>query len=166
MMRRVERLSKLAGMHVTRRALAVAAIALLPSCASTTPSDGSEASATFAKLAAQAQAWDNAIVRKDRAAIEANMAEDFRQIDAAGNVEGKRAFVDNIVSPDLRIDPYTVEDFDVRLYGDVALLSGRTRMSGTYQGKPFASHYRYIDVYVRRSGEWKIVSVQISRIPH
>jgi ketosteroid isomerase-like protein len=152
-------------MQATHRALAVAAIALLQSCASTPSSDGSEAAATFAKLAAQAQAWDNAIVRKDRAAIEANMAEDFRQIDAAGNVEGKRSFVDDIVSADLRIDPYTVEDFDVRLYGDVALLSGRTRMTGTFQGKPFASHYRYIDVYVRRNGEWKIVSVQISRIP-
>ena len=99
------------------------------------------------------------------AAIEANMADDFRQIDGSGNVETRRSFVDDIVSPDLRIDPYTVEDFDVRLYGDVALLSGRTRMTGAYKGKPFASHYRYIDIYVHRNGAWKIVSVQISRIP-
>jgi ketosteroid isomerase-like protein len=117
------------------------------------------------RLTAQADAWDKAIVRKDRAAIEANMAEDFRQIDRAGGVETKKSFVDGIVSPDLEIDPYVVEDFDVRLYGDVALLSGRTRMTGRYQGKPFASHYRYIDVYVRRGDEWKIVSVQISPIP-
>jgi ketosteroid isomerase-like protein len=94
------------------------------------------------------------------------MADDFRQIDGSGNVETKRSFVDDIVSPDLRIDPYTVEDFDVRLYGDVALLSGRTRMTGAYQGKPFTSHYRYIDIYARRGGEWKIVSVQISRMPN
>ena len=87
-------------------------------------------------------------MRKDRQAIEANMAEDFRQIDGAGNVETKASFVADLVSPDLTIDPYTVEDFDVRLYGDVALLCGRTRMTGTYQGKPFTSHYRYIDIYV------------------
>ncbi len=117
------------------------------------------------RLTAQADAWDKAIVRKDRAAIEANMADDFRQIDRAGNVETKRSFVDGLMSPDLQIDPYTVEDFDVRLYGDTALLSGRTRMSGRYQGEPFQSHYRYIDVYVRRKGAWKIVSVQISPIP-
>ena len=152
-------------MKVTQRALVAAAIVLVQACASTLPGEGSQAAQTLAKLAAQAQAWDNAIVRKDRRAIEANMAEDFRQIDAAGNVEGKRSFVDDIVSDDLRIDPYTVEDFDVRLYGDVAILSGRTRMTGSFQGKRFASHYRYIDVYVRRDGEWKIVSVQISRIP-
>lgn len=118
-----------------------------------------------AKLTEQADRWDKAIVRKDRAAIEANMAEDFRQIDGAGNVETKKSFVDDLVSPDLVIDPYTVEDFDVRLYGDTALLAGRTHMTGRYQGKPFASHYRYIDIYVRRDGEWKIVSVQISKIP-
>jgi ketosteroid isomerase-like protein len=58
-----------------------------------------------------------------------------------------------------------VEDFDVRVYGDVALLSGRTRMTGNYGGEPFASHYRYIDIYVRRGSECKIVSVQISPSP-
>ena len=118
----------------------------------------------MALLKQTADLWDKAIVRKDRAAIEANMADDFRQIDGGGNVESKASFVDGLVSPDLEIDPYTVEDFDVRLYGDVALLSGRTSMTGRYRGKPFSSHYRYIDVYVRRHDAWKIVSVQISKI--
>lgn len=62
------------------------------------------------------------------------------------------------------IDPYIVKDFEVHLHGDVALLSGRTKMTGQYDGKPFASHYRYIDIYVRREGIWRIVSVQISKI--
>ncbi|WP_457320470.1 nuclear transport factor 2 family protein [Roseateles sp. P5_E11] len=118
-----------------------------------------------AQLKAQSDAWDQAIVRRDRAAIEANMAEDFRQIDGRGNVETKASFVEGLVSPDLVIDPYTVEDFEVRVYGDTALLSGRTRMTGRYQGQAFKSHYRYIDIYVKRGGAWKIVSVQISRIP-
>ena len=76
-----------------------------------------------------------------------------------------QSFVDGLMSSELQIDPYTVEDFDVRLYGDTALLSGRTRMTGRYQGQPFASHYRYIDVYVRQGDAWTIVSVQISPIP-
>ncbi|WP_457442446.1 nuclear transport factor 2 family protein [Roseateles sp. P5_E4] len=118
-----------------------------------------------AQLKAQSDAWDQAIVRRDRAAIEANMADDFRQIDGRGNVETKASFVEGLVSPDLVIDPYTVEDFEVRVYGDTALLSGRTRMTGRYQGQAFKSHYRYIDIYVKRGGAWKIVSVQISRIP-
>ncbi len=141
-------------------------VAPLQGC-TTAPTTPMENQTQFiAKLTEQADRWDKAIVRKDRAAIEANMALDFRQIDGAGNVETKQSFVDDLVSPDLVIDPYTVEDFDVRLYGDTALLSGRTRMTGRYQGKPFSSHYRYIDVYVRSGDEWRIVSVQISKIPN
>jgi ketosteroid isomerase-like protein len=143
----------------------IAAVLLLSACAAAPQSAQVDTDAVVAHLTAQADRWDKAIVRKDRAAIEANMADDFRQIDRAGNVETKASFVDALVSPDLQIDPYTVEDFEVRLYGDVALLSGRTRMKGWYQGKAFESHYRYIDIYVRRNGEWKIVSVQISPIP-
>jgi len=140
-------------------------VASLVAC-STTPSATTTPAADVATLTAQADRWDKAIVAKDRAAIERNMAEDFRQIDGAGNIETKSSFVEDLLSPKLRIEPYTVEEFEVRLYGEVALLSGRTRMTGTYDGKPFNTHYRYIDVYVRRAGEWKIVSVQISRLPH
>lgn len=116
------------------------------------------------RLKAQAEAWDRAIVAKERAAIEANMAADFRQIDGRGNVEDKASFVAGLLSPDLVLDPYTVEDFEVRVYGDTALLSGRTRMSGRYRGEAFKSQYRYIDIYVKRGNAWKIVSVQISPV--
>ncbi|HEV6967322.1 nuclear transport factor 2 family protein [Roseateles sp.] len=143
-----------------RRPLLALALALAAGLAQAAPD-----AALAARLKAQADAWDRAIVAKDRAAIEANMADDFRQIDGRGNVETHASFVAGLMSPDLVIDPYTVEDFDVRLYGDTALLSGRTRMTGRYQGQPFKSHYRYIDIYVKRGGAWKIVSVQISRIP-
>jgi ketosteroid isomerase-like protein len=117
-----------------------------------------------AQLKRLSDAWDRAIVSKDRSAIEANMTEDFRQIDGAGNIETKATFVADLMAPELTIDPYTVEDFEIRLYGDSALLSGRTRMTGAYQGRRFESHYRYIDVYVKQNGSWRVASVQITRI--
>ena len=118
-----------------------------------------------AELTRLSDAWDKAIVRKDEKAIADNMAEDFRQIDGYGNLETKTSFVKGIVDPKLTINPYTVEEFEVRLYGDTALLSGRSRLTGTYEGKAFESNYRYIDIYVRRGGTWKIVSVQITKFP-
>jgi ketosteroid isomerase-like protein len=122
------------------------------------------AKATTTLLAAQADRWDKAIVAKDRAAIESNMADDFRNIDGNGTVADKTTFVRDLMDKDLQIDPYGVEDLEIRLYGDTALLSGRTRMTGRYQGKPFTSHYRYIDTYARRDGKWQVVSVQITKI--
>jgi ketosteroid isomerase-like protein len=117
-----------------------------------------------ATLTHLSDAWDKAIVRKDEKAIADNMAEDFRMIDGRGEVSAKKAFVADLIDPKLTIDPYTVEEFSVRLYGDTALLSGRTHMTGQYDGKPFTSDYRYIDIYVRKGGAWKIVSVQITKL--
>ena len=150
--------------RTVRTAAIILALIVAQACASGPGSVDGDRSDTVALLTRTADDWDKAIVRKDRAAIEANMADDFRQIDGGGNVETRTSFVEGLMSPELEIDPYTVEDFDVRLYGDVALLSGRTSMTGRYSGKPFSSHYRYIDVYVRRHEAWKIVSVQISKV--
>lgn len=124
----------------------------------------SDRSSEVATLTRLSDDWDKAIVRKDEKAIAENMAEDFRMIDGYGTVEAKTAFVADLVDPKLTIDPYTVEEFDVRIYGDTALLSGRTHMTGKYDGKPFESNYRYIDIYVRKKDTWKIVSVQITKL--
>jgi ketosteroid isomerase-like protein len=152
-------------MNARRRLLpGLAFLAALLHLVAAAAAPGAPDQATITQLTRQSQAWDKAIVRKDRAAIADNMAEDFRDIDGYGNVADKTAFLEDILSPKLTIDPYQVEDFDVRLYGDVALLSGTTRMSGHFDGKPFSSHYRYIDIYVRRDGRWRVVSVQISKM--
>jgi ketosteroid isomerase-like protein len=127
--------------------------------------DPAARSKEVAELSRLSDAWDKAIVRKDRDAVANNMAEDFRIIDGKGDIQDKPAFVADILDPRLTIDPYTVEDFEVRLYGDTALLSGRTHMTGSFDGERFDSNYRYIDIYVRRGGAWKIVSVQITRFP-
>jgi ketosteroid isomerase-like protein len=134
-------------------------------CAGGTAAFAGEKHSDIATLTRLSNDWDKAIVQKDEAAIAGNMADDFRMIDGSGNVASKQVFVADIVDPKLVIDPYTVEEFDVRLYGDTALLSGRTHMTGKHDGQPFTSEYRYIDIYVRKAGTWKIISVQITRLP-
>jgi len=116
-------------------------------------------------LTEQAHAWDAAIIRKDMPAVAANIAPDFRHIRDNGAVSDGAGFLAFIGSPKLVIHPYKVDDLDVRLYGDVALLSGTTRMTGSYDGAAFKSHYRYTDVYIRRDGQWRVASVQITAIP-
>jgi ketosteroid isomerase-like protein len=120
---------------------------------------------TVALLTRQSDAWDKAIVSKDKAAIAGNMSEDFRQIGSNGDVANKEEFVRDLTAPDITIDPYTVDGFNVRVYGDVALLSGRTHMTGHQEGKPFKTQYIYIDIYRRIDGAWKVCSVQTTRLP-
>ena len=128
-------------------------------CACTTPAPAN----TIAALTAQAHAWDHAIIRKDMAAVAANMAPDFRHIRDNGTVSNGAAFLAFIGSPKLVIDPYEAE-VDIRLYGEVALVTGATRMTGRYDGAPFKSYYRYTDLYARQGGAWRVVSVQITPI--
>ena len=134
---------------------------LLAACAATPVRDEVN---LVSQLRRQADAWDQAIVRKDEAAIAANMAESFRHIDARGRLNDRAAFLAGIVSDKLTIEPYTVEDFSVRVYDDVALVSGATDMQGSYDGRAFRSHYRFTDIYVRENGRWQVVQVQITDI--
>lgn len=130
-------------------------------CALVAPAQAADAAAL---LRAQARAWDSAIVRKDRAGIEKNLHARFFQIDVRGTRNERAAFVAALLDPKLQIDPYVVPDLDIRQYGDTALLSGTTHISGRYDGEPFALHYRYIDTYLREGDEWRVVAVQVTRI--
>jgi ketosteroid isomerase-like protein len=146
------------------KALLLVPLLVLSGCSSAATEPPGSAPGPVAALTRQADEWDKAIVRKDLPAIASNMASDFRQIRSNGSVVDRDTFLRDITSPDLVIDPYAVEDLDVRIYGDVALLCGRTRMTGRFAGEPFTTHYRYIDVYVRRGGRWAVCSVQTTPV--
>lgn len=114
-------------------------------------------------LTKQAAEWDAAICRKDKVAIEANIGAGFRHIDPYGELSDAAAFLTDLLSPDQTIDPYSADELEVRIYGEIALLSGTTKMTGTYKGKPFKSHYRYVDIYNLQKGRWVVVNIQITR---
>ena len=116
-----------------------------------------------ALLAQQAAAWDVAICRKDQPGIEKNLGEGFRHIGPYADTSDRATFLKDLLDPALTIDPYTVDDLEVRIYGEIALLSGTTRMTGSYEGKPFKSHYRYVDTYNLQNGRWVVVNIQITR---
>ncbi len=116
-------------------------------------------------LKRQADAWDLAIINKDLKAIESNISVNFMEIGSNGTKSDKPAFVSALMDPRLSIAPYKVEDFQIRVFGNTALLTGTTDMHGSWDGKPFTSRYRYTDVYVRENGKWRVVNVQTTPIP-
>lgn len=70
-------------------------------------------SADESTLRQQANAWDVAIVTKNRQDIEANIAADFMQIGSDGAKVDKAQFVAALLDERLSIEPYTVEDFQI-----------------------------------------------------
>jgi ketosteroid isomerase-like protein len=88
-----------------------------------------------------------------------HLAEDFVCIEADGSVLNKIEFLTSTSKgPD--VGDYKLEDVDVRIYGDAALVQA----TGLWTSKDGSTGIsRYIDVYVKQSDEWKTVSAQITR---
>lgn len=139
-------------MHSSVHLIAVASAIALSGCLSIQNINPT----TATQLRAQADAWDSAIVRKDVTAISQNMAESFQHIDSEGRLSNKAQFLTGITSDKLVIQPYEPEDIEIRFYGDVALMTGTTKLQGAYNGKPFKTHYRYTDTYFKESGIWNL----------
>jgi len=88
-----------------------------------------------------------------------HLAEEFICIESDGSLVHKEKFLTNVArGPD--VGDYRLEQVDVRIYGDAALVVATGRWTGKNGSKGMS---RYIDVYVKQSDEWKTVSAQITR---
>ena len=102
-----------------------------------------------------ARAW----VERDRAAVDAILASDWSVTDASGHVLTKEQVIqETFASTDRKIDSMAVDDVQVRVFGDVAVATGRTRASGSYRGASSSVVLRFTDVFVRRDGRWQAVA--------
>jgi ketosteroid isomerase-like protein len=133
----------------------IVCLALLQGCAASSMRDSAES-----ELRALESRWDEAIVRKDRAALQQILGDDFVIITADGQIGGKSQLMDVVASPDAVIDPFATEDVKVRVYGDAAVLTGRFTQTGSYKGQRFESQCLYTDVYAKRDHQWTAVSAQ------
>jgi ketosteroid isomerase-like protein len=101
-----------------------------------------------------ARAW----VDRDRAAIDGILAVEWSVTDGAGRILTKQqVMTETFSSDDRRIDRMVVDDVKVRLYGDVAVATGRTQAEGSYRGTSASVVLRFTDVFVRRDGRWQAV---------
>ena len=110
--------------------------------------------------------WDEAYMRRDTIALDRILADDFIFTDAAGIVSNKARYMMAIIkSPDMMlIESFSSDDVHVRVYGDTALVTGRSKLKGRPKGRAFNDLYRFTDVWVKRQGHWQAVATQVTRI--
>lgn len=111
------------------------------------------------------RAFFAALVAGDASSLARILSEDFLLIDVMTGGEIERpALLDAVGSGQLafeRIDPIEAR---VRVYGDTAVITGRTEMRGRFGGAPFGASSRYTHVFVRDGGGWRLSSAQGTRI--
>jgi ketosteroid isomerase-like protein len=109
--------------------------------------------------------WDNAIVRRDLAALDRILNDDFKYIDSAGDVHSKSDIIQEVKSSTATIEPFETEGVQTRIYCNTGILTGRFTQRVTYEGKTYSGQFRYTDVYVKQGSSWRAVSAHASRIP-
>ena len=104
-----------------------------------------------------ASAW----VTGDRPFIEGLLAPDWTVTDPSGRVLSRQQVLDEtFVSSDRQITSMAVDDVRVRLLGNAAVVTGRTRATGTYQGEAASVVLRFTDVFVLVDTRWQVVASQ------
>jgi ketosteroid isomerase-like protein len=107
---------------------------------------------------ATVQEMARAMRENDADGIARVLSDDWAVISARGGIaEGKSVFPDGIKSGYLIRKTFELSEPRVRLYGDVALVTSKVRLAGTFGGKPFDVRERETDVLHWQDGRWKIV---------
>jgi ketosteroid isomerase-like protein len=110
--------------------------------------------------------WSAAYLSHDVSVVDRIVADDFIGTDGRGIMTDKKQEVEDARSehPDRKVLSETIDDLKVRIYGDTAIVNGRTTEKIQSGGKEFVIRYRRTDVFVKRRGRWQCVSFHGSRI--
>jgi len=103
-----------------------------------------------------AAAW----VAGDRSLHERVLADDWSVIDATGRVLNKAEMLEEAFSGDHEIISGQIDEISVRTFGDLAVVTGRTRVTGRFRGQDVKVALRFTDVFARRGGDWQVVASQ------
>ena len=142
------------------RSVVIAAIAAVLVTTGPAPLHGRQGD-DVARLEALEQRIASAWVTRDRAFIESVLAPDWSVTDVAGRVLSRQQVLDDMFgAPDRRVDAMAIDDVKVRIFGDTAVVTGRTRASGRDRSGAGSVELRFTDVFVRRDGRWQVVASQ------
>jgi ketosteroid isomerase-like protein len=111
------------------------------------------------------EAWRNAVLTGNTAAMDSLLADDYMAITASGILQTKEQALANLRSGRTHLTQLDISDRKVRFYGSTAVVTSLAEVKGTNPEGEFSGSFRYTRVYVRDArGVWKIVSFEASRI--
>jgi|HubBroStandDraft_2_1064218.scaffolds.fasta_scaffold192647_2 ketosteroid isomerase-like protein len=104
---------------------------------------------------------------RDMAFLDKIFADDFVAFNPQGQMLNKAQQLANLSRPDRTLKVENARDTQVRFYGngDVAILTEHVTVDGMDKGKPFGGEYRFVRVFAKQHGEWKVVLVQGAPMP-
>jgi len=124
----------------------------------------SSTSATEQEIKALEEERNRAILRGDAAALERMTADDYTFITLRGELRTKSEIVKGFQSGSFKYESREISDLRIRVYGDTAVVTGRSTQKGMENGKNYSGDYRFTRVYVKQNGEWLTVALQATLV--
>ena len=128
------------------------------------PAYSQTANATEQEVLKAFHALDDANIKKDRATMERMMADDYVYTHSNGTVANKAQDIAETMSADSKWTASKTDDLKVRIYGDVAIVTGLQILTGSAKGY-ISGPRRFTDLWIRRGGRWQNVGGQTTLLP-
>jgi ketosteroid isomerase-like protein len=107
--------------------------------------------------------WMEAYVRRDVQFLERHLSEDYVSTFPDGKVLNKKGEIESLKSGGVAITEMLPREMNVRIYGDVAVITGQSTIKAKVGGEEVSGEYRFTDVWAKRSN-WQAVASQVTRI--
>jgi ketosteroid isomerase-like protein len=101
-----------------------------------------------------------AVVKADVATLEGLTSDDYVLINANGQVSNKAETMSMIKTGKIKLTANEVSDLKVRVYGDTAVVTGKSTAKGSINGVELKGPVMFTRVYVKKSGKWQSVAFQ------
>lgn len=106
-----------------------------------------------------------AVLKRDTKAYARLVADDYLFTTHNAMVRTKAQMLEGYNSGAIKYESLKFDDIKVRVYGDTAVVTGRSTSKGADQGQDLSGVFRYTRVYVKRPSGWQLVATQATRIP-
>ena len=110
------------------------------------------------------QAIVDAVKAKDAARLREIYADGFSHTHGSGKVDGKDTRIVAVLAGDPSIEMAPADELSIRAFGtDTAIVTGRSPILNVRENRDY--DFRWIAVYVRIAGEWRLAASQATRLP-
>jgi ketosteroid isomerase-like protein len=103
--------------------------------------------------------WSEAEVKRDVGYLDQLFAKDFDMFNARGHFN-KEQMIQSLKDPDLKFTELHSDNIQVRLYGNVAVMTDHVKARGIAKGKEFSRESRFVRIFVREHKKWQAVLAQ------
>jgi ketosteroid isomerase-like protein len=108
--------------------------------------------------------WGDAFLKRDVAFMDRIMADDATWTSPEGIVSTKAQYLASFKSLEGVDTSWVNDEMKVRVYGDTAVVTGRTTFKWTNKDKDFSGQERWTDTWVKLAGHWRFVAGHNSEI--